>query len=54
MSNWGILTWIGILTAVLIAVIYFKGTTGVANSFGAAGSGFVKALQGPGKYATQP
>ena len=48
MSNWGVVTWIGVLILALILLIYYQGAASLTNSGAAAFGSTVKALTGNG------
>lgn len=54
MSNWGVVTWIGVLILALILLIYYQGAASLTNAGASAFGSTVKALTGNGapQYAS--
>lgn len=46
------LTWVFVIILVVVLVVYASGTAKVTSAFGGATTGGIKALFGPGKYAS--
>lgn len=49
MSNWGVVTWIGVILLVLVLVIFYKGTSSNATAFSSALGKTAAALTGQGR-----
>lgn len=52
MKDWSILAWIGFIILIGVLLVYSAGTVADTKAFGTAATGGIKALFGPGKYAS--
>lgn len=52
MSNWGIVTWIGVLLIMLLLLIYYKGAVALGNSFSSNFGSTARALTGQNSLGT--
>lgn len=52
MSNWGVVTWVGVLLLMLLLVIYYKGASALGKSAASSFGTTARALTGQTSYGT--
>ena len=52
MSNWGVVTWVGVILLMLLLLIYYKGAAKLGSTFSSSFGNTARALTGQTSFGT--